>query len=141
MPVAYTEELTEAQTEDLHALYQREWWTEGRELADVRRMLAGTDEIVAFADGETAELVAFARVITDYVYKAWIYDVIVAPDRRGEGLGRRLLDRLLAHPRLADVRDFELYCQPDLVDFYERWGFTDAVDTTLMRRREADREA
>ena len=31
--------LTEEQIEDLYLLYQSEWWTKGRQLLDVRRMV------------------------------------------------------------------------------------------------------
>lgn len=67
-------------------MYQNEWWTRSRELADVRRMLRHCDIVVAFCDPAEKRLVAFARVITDYVYKALILDVIVAPSHRGKGV-------------------------------------------------------
>ena len=34
--------LSESQIEDLHKLYQGEWWTKDRTLDDVRKMLDGT---------------------------------------------------------------------------------------------------
>jgi hypothetical protein len=33
------EQLSDDQIEDLHRLYQSEWWTKGRQLPDIRRML------------------------------------------------------------------------------------------------------
>jgi hypothetical protein len=57
--------LTEAQAHELVALYQKEWWTKGRQLEDVRRMLEQTDIVVAFCERESRRLVAFARVLTD----------------------------------------------------------------------------
>jgi predicted GNAT family N-acyltransferase len=53
-----------------------------------------------------------------------IFDVIVAEAHRRSGLGRRLIDHVLNHSMLADVRHIELYCKPELIPFYERWGFT-----------------
>ena len=117
--------LTDQQILDLHRLYQAEWWTKDRELADVRKMLQGPAIVIAFCDSSSKRLVAFARVITDGVYKALIFDVIATPEERGKGLGRLLIESILAHPRLRGVRHFELYCLPELVPFYERWGFTD----------------
>lgn len=37
---------------------------------------------------------AFARILTDYVYKALILDVIVEPAYRGRGLGRLLMESI-----------------------------------------------
>jgi len=121
------EELTEAQVHDLVALCQQAWWSKGRELAGVRRMLEQTDLFVAFCEPGSARLVAFARALTDGVYKAIIFDVIVAESHRDLGLGRALMDALIEHPQLRTVRHLELYCLPELVPFYERWGFTDEL--------------
>lgn len=129
------ESLDEAQVHELVALYQGEWWSRGRTLADVRRMLAGCDVVVGFVEPGTDQLVGFARVVTDGVFKATVYDVIVRPDQRGTGLGRAILDAIVAHPLLREVVHIELYCLPELVAFYERWGFsTDVSGSVLMRR-------
>lgn len=62
-------------------------------------------------------------------------DVVVDPAYRGTGLGARLVEELLARPELAHVDSIELVCQPELVGFYRRWGFTDEVGGSLLMRR------
>ena len=115
-------------------MYEGEWWTTSRPREAVERMLDNSDIIVAFEDLETAALVAFSRILTDYSFKALIFDVIVRRDLRGSGLGRRLLDAICMHPDLAGVRHLELYCKADMIPLYERWGFTaDLGDLTFMR--------
>jgi len=131
-------QLTDSQIQDLHALFQREWWTTGRELDDVKRMLEHTDVIVALCEPRTKKLVAFARVLTDRVYKALILDVIVDAAYRGRELGRSLMETILQHPTLSSVRHFELYCLPELMPFYRKWGFTDALGTLCFMRRMAE---
>jgi GNAT superfamily N-acetyltransferase len=134
MPFEQISTLTDQQILDLHRLYQAEWWTKDRQLTDVRKMLQGPAIVVAVCDSSTKRLVAFARVITDGVYKALIFDVIATSEERGKGLGRLLIESILAHPRLRGVRHFELYCLPELVPFYEQWGFTDNLgDLHFMR--------
>ena len=119
----------------LMVLYRNEWWTHDRTVDDVRRMLAHSDVIVGLEDAESGVLAAFARVLTDYTYKALIFDVIVRPDCRGAGLGHALMDEICGDARLASVTHFVLYCRPELKPFYEQWGFTaDLADITLMRR-------
>jgi hypothetical protein len=47
-----------------------------------------------------------------------------------------LPDAIVTHPRLAAVQSLELVCQPDLIAFYRRWGFSNDVGPSrLMRRR------
>jgi hypothetical protein len=60
-------------------LYRHEWWTEKRTLPDVDGMLKGSDLVFAYVT-KTDELVGFARVLTDGVHKAFLFDVIVRPD-------------------------------------------------------------
>jgi GNAT superfamily N-acetyltransferase len=122
--------------EQLHRLYLDEWWTHRRTADDVRRMLEGSDVVVALVDDdEGGRLAGFARVITDFVYKALVLDVIVRREYRDTGLGARLMDEVVGHPRLKDVLHFELYCRPELVPFYERWGFSDDLGEIRFLRR------
>jgi GNAT superfamily N-acetyltransferase len=133
--VRLIERLSEEQVRDLHGLYQAEWWTHRRNVDDVARMLEGSNVALGFEDEESGRLVGFARVITDFVYKALVLDVIVAASHRGTGMGRALMDAVIEHPELKDVLHFELYCRPELIPFYERWGFTaDLGEMRFMRR-------
>jgi GNAT superfamily N-acetyltransferase len=128
------DQLSDAQVLELHQLYEEEWWTKGRAMEDIRRMLRCCDVIVAFAEPD-GRLAAFARVLTDYVYKALVYDVIVARPHRRTGLGRALMEAIVNHPKLRAVPHIELYCLPELVPFYQRWGFTtDLGHLKFMRR-------
>ena len=135
MDVRPVSRLSGSQLDDLYELYRNEWWTEGRTLEDVETMVRNTDEIVGFCESESGDLVAFARVLTDYVYQALVQDVIVAEPYRDRGLGKRVVTRVLEHPELESVDLVDLYCTPDLVPFYAGLGFTDELinDLRLMR--------
>src|SRR6478735_8064970 len=52
----------------------------------------------AYLDGQQ---VGFARVVTDYACFAYVCDVIVWPEQRGLGIGKKLMQALLDHPDLA----------------------------------------
>ena len=134
MPYNNITRLNDSQTIQLHALYQLEWWTAGRSLQDVRKMLAGRSLVYGICETETERLAGFARVLSDGIFKALIFDVIVHPHCRGRKIGEKLMNNLLSDPRLARVRHFELYCLPQLEPFYEKFGFSATVgDVRLMR--------
>ena len=124
------------QTGQLHELFLGEWWSRTLTRTDVERMLAHTDHLFGICEADSGRLVGFARVLSDRVTKALIFDVIVAPDQRRAGLGKRLLDRILAHPELRDVSSFELYCLPEMAPFYECLAFTRGIDGLVLMRRE-----
>jgi len=127
-------QLTDSQINDLYHLYQLNWWTKGRTLADVQKMLRHSNLVIGYAEVETGRLVAFARVLTDYVYKALLFDVIVPESHQKTGLGRALTGALLNHPKLKTVQHFELYCLPEMVPFYQKWGFTQELGELRFMR-------
>jgi GNAT superfamily N-acetyltransferase len=125
----------------LLSLYRGEWWSRDRTEADVARMLDGADVVVVgVVEPASDTLVGFTRVLTDGIFKAMVFDVIVAPARRGEGIGRMLLEAALAHDRVRDVEHVELYCRPEHVPLYEKWGFARVpADLCFMRRARTNR--
>jgi predicted GNAT family N-acyltransferase len=98
-------------------------------------MLQHTDLVVGVCANPGDQLVGFARVLTDRAFKALIFDVIVAQEHRGTGLGGQLVQYVLDHAMLAQVAHIELYCKPELIPFYEQWGFsTPGAEVNFMRR-------
>ena len=129
------ETLTENQVSDLMDLYKNEFWCDKRRREDVVKMLAATDVIIGLVD-ESDRLIGFTRVITDFVYRATVFDVIVNPTHRKMGLGVKLMDTVVNHPKLQAVETLGLHCLPKMIPFYERWGFTDDVgDVKFMKRK------
>ena len=131
-------ELEPERVAQLCDLYAGEWWTADRTPADVGRMLAASAVVVALVHRADDRLVGFARVLTDDTYVALVLDVIVAADRRREGLGAMIMEAVFSHPRLAGVASVELTCQQGLAPFYRRFGFTDRVGGSRLMRRTAD---
>jgi len=128
-------EWSAAHARQLHALFQKEWWTAARSLDEVDDMLRLATHRYAIRHVASDHLVAFARVVTDGIFKALIFDVIVDDAHRGEALGHRLMKRIETDPTLSRVAHLELYCLPELQPFYERHGFTrDIGGVGLMRR-------
>lgn len=122
-----------AQQQDLLALYRNEFWCHSRRLPDVEKMLRHTDILIG-AVSEQNKLIGFVRVLTDYVYKATIYDLIVHPQYRKQGLGEQLMEQVMNHPDLQGVAAFDLHCLPAMHGFYAKWGFsTDLGELTFMR--------
>lgn len=131
------ETLTESQISDLMDLYKNEFWCDKRNREDVVKMLRATDVIVGLVD-EGDRLIAFTRVITDFIYRATVFDVIVKPTHRQMGLGVKLMDAVVNHPKLQAVETLGLHCLPKMIPFYERWGFTDDVgEMKFMRRKKS----
>lgn len=118
-------ELAVDDAEALAALYDDYEWWEDREVPDIRTALGETEVAIGVVDesGDAPELVAAARVLTDFVYYGMVFDVIVARDRRDEGLGEVLVQAVVDHPDVQDLPGLSLLCREGLVPFYESVGF------------------
>ena len=123
MKVIPISSLSDSQLEDLWRLCQNEWWTEGRSLDEVGGMVRQSDFVFGYAK-EDGTLVAFARVLTDHIFRTLVLDVIVDPTVRSQGLGQRLMTDISNHPVLGKVDATLLFCKPNLVSFYEQLGFS-----------------
>lgn len=124
------ERLSSSQIDELEILYEDLWAAEKRQRSDIEKMLKGSDLIVAMVHGE--ELIGFARVLTDGVYKAFIYDVVIKREYRKRGLGKALINEVLNNELLMNVEHIELYCPEKYGDFYEELGFVKR-ETPLYR--------
>ena len=60
--------------------------------------------------------------MTDYATFAWVADVFMLPEHRGQGLSKWLMEVILAHPELQGFRRWVLATK-DAHSLYARFGF------------------
>ncbi|TKB80790.1 MAG: GNAT family N-acetyltransferase [Nitrospira sp.] len=130
-PAVTFAEQREIDPAQLAALFQQAPWAKGRSAEDAREMLANTDLAISAWDGD--QLIGFGRVLTDYVFRASIWDVIVAKDYQGRKIGTEIVRRILHHPRLKKVELFWLCTR--MPRFYERLGFSAQEQTGMVWAR------
>lgn len=89
------------------------------------RELDGRDDAATHFLGrdEAGEPIACARLREHEPGTAKVERVAVVADRRGEGLGRAMMDVVEARARDAGYDEVLLHAQVPVVDFYERLGY------------------
>jgi GNAT superfamily N-acetyltransferase len=105
-------------------LCNQAYWCLGRPRAAVERSI---DHSLCFGVYADAEQAGFARVVTDYATFAWLCDVFVLKAHRGKGLGKWLIECVVAHPDLWDLGLFIL-ATADAHELYRRYGGFGALD-------------
>jgi GNAT superfamily N-acetyltransferase len=100
-------------------LCNQSYWAKGIPRDVLERAIAHS---VAFAAYDDGDLVAFARVITDYAVFAYLADVFVVPSHRGRGIAKTLMEAVRSHPQLQGLRRWSLVTS-DAHDLYRQFGF------------------
>jgi GNAT superfamily N-acetyltransferase len=78
--------------------------------------------------------IGFARVVTDYATFAWLGDVFVVPEHRGEGLGKWLIESITSVQELVGLRRW-LLATRDAHDLYRQFGFTNLSEPDRWMER------
>lgn len=109
-------------------LLQQTYWAAKRPRELVEKCIQHSLCFGLFRDGKQ---VGFGRVITDYATVSYLCDVVIHPEYRGKGIGRWVIDCILAHPKLQGTR-FDLFTK-DAQSFYRSFGFTTHVYESLVK--------
>lgn len=110
------------------------FWAKERTLEGLAVAIANSDPVVTVWDGD--QMIGHARATSDAVYRATIWDVVIHPDHRGSGLGRKLVQTVLAHPKVCNVERVYLMTTHQQ-DFYLHIGFELNASTTLVLNNQA----
>lgn len=94
------------------------YWALGRSRSVVEKSIRNS---LCFGVYDGSRQVGFARVVTDYATFAWLCDVFIDETCRGLGLGKRLVQTVMAHPELQGLRNFILATR-DAHELYRRYG-------------------
>ena len=142
MPFRFSDS-KEVDIDQLLELYRSADWAKNRTAEEADAVLSHSS--LVFTLWEEERLAAFARVLTDFIFRAAIYDVIVHPRVQRKGVGRALIDKVLTYPALKKVPVFHLLTR-DKRAFYEKLGFVAAQERgysamILVRNNEKNKGA
>jgi len=100
-------------------LSEESYWARGIPRATLERALAHSVCVGGFLGDNQ---VAFARAVTDQATFAYLADVFVLPEHRGQGYGRQVVAALLDDPRLQGLRRWHLVTR-DMQRLYADFDF------------------
>jgi GNAT superfamily N-acetyltransferase len=100
-------------------LNNHSYWAADRTKDQIQKSIANSFCFGVYA--RNGQQVGFARVVTDRVTFAWLCDVYICKSERGHGLGKWLIDTVMNHHELKDIRRFMLLTR-DAHDLYRHYG-------------------
>ena len=104
----------------IHGYLSKEsYWAIGRDIEIVKRSI---DNSLCFGVYINDKQIGFARVVTDYAVFAWIMDVFILKDYRGNDYGKKLMNAVMTHEKLQNLQRWGLGTD-DAHGLYEQFGF------------------
>lgn len=103
----------------IHEFLSHSYWANGISVELVEKAL---DHSLCFGLYENGQQIAFGRVVTDFATFGYLADIFVVEPRRGEGVGRFLVEKMVNHAELKPLRRLML-ATLDAQRLYSPFGF------------------
>lgn len=121
---------------DVNAIHQylsRSYWAENVPKKVVAKAVENSlcFAVLAYDEKGNESQVGFARLITDMATFAYLADVYVLEEHRGNGLSKRMMEEIVKHPQLQGLRRMMLATR-DAHGLYEQFGFTPLTDQKMF---------
>ncbi len=128
--IQFCDRKSQIDLQQLQELFQlAAFWAQNRCIEDLAVAITNSEPVISVWDGE--QLIGFARATSDGIYRATIWDVVVHPDHQGSGIGRKLVETVLSHPRMNRVERIYLMTTYQQ-GFYRRIGFEFSNPSTTL---------
>jgi len=101
-------------------LAEESYWAKTRSLEQTRTAI---EHSLCYGVYEDGRQIGFARVVSDQATFAYVGDVFVLDEFRGQGIGKRLMEVIVADPRLQNLRRWVLATR-DAHGLYEQFEFS-----------------
>jgi ribosomal protein S18 acetylase RimI-like enzyme len=118
-PYSVTADRRRMDVDAVHGFLARSFWARGISKDLVAKSIAHS---LCFGLFDDQAQIGFARVVTDLSTYAYLCDVYVLEQYRGQGLGKWMIEFVMAHPDLEGLRRFQLVTR-DAHGLYRRFGF------------------
>ena len=120
---------------DLQVIHQylstESYWAQGRSLETIVKSIENSLCFGVYLEGKQ---IGFARVVTDYAVFAWVMDVFILPDYRGRGYSKKLMQAMVSHDKLQNLKRWGLGTD-DAHGLYAQFGFTPLSKPENMMER------
>lgn len=110
------------------------YWAKGRTLDEIKTTIK---HCVCFGIYLNDKQIGFARVITDYIVFAYLFDVFIDEKHRGNGYSIILLDYIFGYPAFKEIQGWKLKTT-GAQKLYERYGFKVIEDPYKMMEKRKD---
>jgi GNAT superfamily N-acetyltransferase len=119
------------QIEVIHQFLTETYWAKGRTLQEVKTSIK---HCLCFGVYLDEKQIGFARIATDYVVFAYVMDVFILPDYRGNGYSKQLMKAINESQELKSCKILMLKTA-DAHNLYRQFGYTELKHPEKLMER------
>ena len=101
-------------------LNENAFWAKGRNKKQLCKMLLNSTVVVSLWNND--KLIGFGRATSDLVFRAVLWDVVIAADHQGLGMGKLIIEAILKNKKINSVEKIYLMTT-NSSEFYKQQGF------------------
>jgi len=125
--------------EDIVALYKSAgWWKESYDPSAIKQLIAGSFAFAVAVNPSSGKAIGMGRIISDGVSDAYIQDLVVLSEYRGQGIGKQLVNALLDRCLSKGMLWIGVISEPEQDGFYSSLGFKTMDNHIPMRYQTED---
>ena len=110
-------------------LNENTFWAKDRNKQQIYKMLSNSTVVVSLWHHN--KLIGFGRATSDLVFRAVLWDVVVATDLQGLGLGKLIIEAILTNKKIRSVEKIYLMTT-NSSEFYKQFGFKLNKEQSLL---------
>ncbi len=118
--IYFSSDFDDMDLELIYTFVKTSYWGESRTFEEQKIASENTINFGLFHNGNQ---IAYARVMTDKVFFAYLLDVFVVETHQGKGYSKLLIDKILNFPDLKKI-DKWMLATKDAHKLYEKFGFS-----------------
>ena len=110
--------------DEIVSLYRAgDWWKDSYDKARLKDLIRGSFAFAVVIDKKLGKTIGMGRILSDGISDAYIQDLIILPEYRKKGIGKKLVEKLIEYCHSRNIKWIALISEPNQDGFYTKLGF------------------
>jgi len=112
------------------------WWKDSYDKSGIKQLIKGSFCFAVVFDKKTKKTIGMGRVLSDGVSDGYIQDLVILPEYRKKGIGKKLTKSLIDYCKSKGITWIALVSEPNQENFYKKIGFKEMKNYTPLKYEE-----
>jgi len=112
------------------------WWKEDYDESGIKNLIKGSFCFAVVIDKKTKKTIGMGRILSDGVSDGYLQDLVILPEYRKKGIGKKLTKSLVDYCKSKGVNWIALISEPGQEEFYKKIGFKEMKKYTPLKYEE-----